>query len=200
MATPTIDASPATPSSAHAADHTNRRWAIGWIIAAISLWAFYKFALDSLPTQAQDLIKQWLPLTAVNEGIVWVICAIGFREEFIGQTTGNDGWYGKGIYFSTFPSYCHWYQLTRTAADRAGNICVIANWVLIGKPHFVPRKDIGCALKPGHTTHYAMVHRTIAIGDHPAGTKPDGDEVVIFEPAAILPQYVIELSTGASGT
>ena len=79
MATPTIDASPSTPASVHAADHTNRRWAIGWIIAVISLWAFYKFALDSLPEQVQDLVKQWLPLTAVNEAIVWVICAVGLN-------------------------------------------------------------------------------------------------------------------------
>ncbi len=79
MATPTIDAQPSTPSSAHVADHTNRRWAIGWIIAVISFWAFYKFALDSLPTQVQDLVKQWLPLTAVNEAIVWVICAVGLN-------------------------------------------------------------------------------------------------------------------------
>jgi len=78
MATPTIDANPTIPRQ-HVADHTNRRWAIGWIIAAISLWAFYKFALDSLPSQVQDLVKQWLPLTAVNEAIVWVICAIGLN-------------------------------------------------------------------------------------------------------------------------
>lgn len=79
MATPTIDAQPTSPPSPEAVDHTNRRWAIGWIIAAISLWAFYKFALDSLPTQVQDLVKQWLPLTAVNEAIVWVICAVGLN-------------------------------------------------------------------------------------------------------------------------
>jgi branched-chain amino acid transport system permease protein len=78
MATPTIDANP-TAGMPKVVDHTNRRWAIGWIIAAIGLWAFYKFALDSLPTQVQDLVKQWLPLTAVNEALVWVICAVGLN-------------------------------------------------------------------------------------------------------------------------
>ncbi len=80
MATPTIDAQARHPALTRTrSDHTNRRWAIGWIIAVISLWAFYKFALDSLPDQVQDLVKQWLPLTAVNEAIVWVICAVGLN-------------------------------------------------------------------------------------------------------------------------
>ena len=37
MATPTIDAQPTSPPSRAAVDHTNRRWAIGWIIAALGL-------------------------------------------------------------------------------------------------------------------------------------------------------------------
>ena len=40
-----------------------------------------------------------------------VICSIGFRMEFLGQATGNDGWYGRGFYFSTVPAYCHHYQV-----------------------------------------------------------------------------------------
>jgi hypothetical protein len=31
--------------------------------------------------------------------------------EFLGQATGNDGWYGRGFYFSTLPAYCHHYQV-----------------------------------------------------------------------------------------
>ena len=81
MATPTIDASatPTAPPGRDAINRTNRRWAIGFLIALLGLWAFYRFALDTLPDGAQDLVKQWLPLTAVNEGFVWVICAIGLN-------------------------------------------------------------------------------------------------------------------------
>jgi branched-chain amino acid transport system permease protein len=84
MASQTIDASatppvPTAPPSHDAISRTNRRWAIGWLLVAGGLWAFYNFALESMPEGVQDLVTQWLPLTAVNEAIVWVICAIGLN-------------------------------------------------------------------------------------------------------------------------
>ncbi len=136
MATPTIDASPSTPSSAHVADHTNRRWAIGWIIAAISFWAFYEFALDSLPTQAQDLIKQWLPLTGVNEALVWVICAVGLNI-VVGYAGLLDlgfvafwaiGGYCAGWFMSNFFYQVNIHFLSAANPDAAG---IHINWWLV---------------------------------------------------------------------
>jgi len=136
MATPTIDASPSTPSSAHVADHTNRRWAIGWIIAAISFWAFYEFALDSLPTQAQDLIKQWLPLTGVNEALVWVICAVGLNI-VVGYAGLLDlgfvafwaiGGYCAGWFMSNFFYQVNFHFLSAANPDAAG---IHINWWLV---------------------------------------------------------------------
>ncbi len=77
MATTTSNPTPGTTGSRRA--RPNRRWAIGSLIAVLGLWAFYQFGLSSTPDQVQDLVRQWLPLTAVNEGIVWVICAIGLN-------------------------------------------------------------------------------------------------------------------------
>ncbi|MCU0301779.1 MAG: branched-chain amino acid ABC transporter permease [Candidatus Nanopelagicales bacterium] len=84
MASTTIDAAatpptPTAPPSHEVVDRTNRRWALGFAIAALGLWAFYKFALESMPGGVQDAFQTWLPLTAVNEAIVWVICAIGLN-------------------------------------------------------------------------------------------------------------------------
>jgi branched-chain amino acid transport system permease protein len=80
MATPTIDAAAApAPPSDETVRRTNLKWSLGFIIAAVGLWAFYKFALDNLPTQVQDFFKTWLPLTSVNEALVWMICAIGLN-------------------------------------------------------------------------------------------------------------------------
>lgn len=79
MATQTIDTPATTPPSKAATRSANRRWAIGFLIALLALWAFYKFALTSMPDGVQATVTKWLPLTAVNEGIVWVICAIGLN-------------------------------------------------------------------------------------------------------------------------
>jgi branched-chain amino acid transport system permease protein len=80
MADPVTDA--ATPAGPPAADLTHRRdrrWAIGFILVMLGMWVFYKFALTSTPDVVQEQIQKWLPLTAVNEAIVWVICAIGLN-------------------------------------------------------------------------------------------------------------------------
>jgi branched-chain amino acid transport system permease protein len=136
VATPTIDAKASTPPSPHATDHTNRRWAIGWIIAAISLWAFYKFALDSLPTQVQDLVKQWLPLTAVNEAIVWVICAVGLNI-VVGYAGLLDlgfvafwaiGGYCAGWFMSNFFYQVNFHFLSAANPEAAG---IHINWWLV---------------------------------------------------------------------
>ena len=58
---------------------SNRRWAIGFALVALGLWAFYQFGLESTPDAAQELFQRWLPLTSVNEALVWVICAIGLN-------------------------------------------------------------------------------------------------------------------------
>jgi hypothetical protein len=66
--------------------------------------------------------------------------------EFLGQSTGNDGWYGKGFYFSTVPAYCHHYQVFccafnsflqpgRVTKQAVGSISIMAAWVLLGRPH-----------------------------------------------------------------
>ncbi len=135
MATPTIDA-PALPPTSTAIRNSNRRWAIGFIIAAIGLWAFYKFALDTLPTQAQDLVKQWLPLTAVNEAIVWVICAIGLNI-VVGYAGLLDlgfvafwaiGGYCAGWFMSTFFYQVNIHFLSAAPAESVG---IHINWWLV---------------------------------------------------------------------
>lgn len=60
--------------------------------------------------------------------------------EFLGQATGNDGWYGRGFYFSTLPAYCHHYQ-----AMTAFSSCVKFFFVLSStlQPHRVTNKGAG---------------------------------------------------------
>jgi hypothetical protein len=141
--------------------------------------------------------KPALVFHATHDEAEAMICAVGFRQEFIGKTTGNDGWYGKGIYFSSFPTYCHWYQPPRSATGAVGKICVMVSWVLIGTPHAQKTKEVGRDREPHHTTHYALVHTTQPIATKPMGTKPDGDEICIFDVNAILPQFVVELNPGS---
>lgn len=121
------------------------------------------------------------------------ICCNGFSLAKLGQGTGNDGWYGRGIYFTSYASYAAWYRRTRTSKHAQGNLCITVSWVLVGRPHLIEKIEIGRAPEPGCVSHYAVVHDTRPIAEKPPGTAPNGDEVVVFDEAHALPQFVLEL-------
>ena len=58
---------------------SQRKWAIGFIIAAIVVWIFYTFVMNRLPDALQSIVQNWFPPTALNEALVWVICALGLN-------------------------------------------------------------------------------------------------------------------------
>ena len=61
------------------APNHNRRWAIGFGIAAVVVWLFYTFLLPHLGTQVNVGFREWMPLNSINEALVWVICAVGLN-------------------------------------------------------------------------------------------------------------------------
>jgi hypothetical protein len=76
------------------------------------------------------------------------------------------GWYGKGFYFSEWPSMSISYS--------RGNPYLLLCMVLVGKAFKMDQIVTGCAKKEGYDSH----------------VSPDGcSEVIIFDPAQILPCY-----------
>ena len=134
---------------------------------------------------------------ATSDNAETLISAIGFRKEFMKSATGLQK-FGAGIYFSTFPMYCSQYQPTvaRKTPGKAGEICFLASWVILGHPCLKKHADNGCALQPGFDSHYALVRQQESIFDDQGNVAqlPDGDEIVIFEPNHVLPQFVIEMN------
>jgi len=134
---------------------------------------------------------------ATSDNAEKLISAIGFRKEFMKSATGLQK-FGSGIYFSTFPMYCSQYQSAdpRLAPGRAGEICFLACWVILGLPCLKKQADNGCALEAGYDSHYALVRQQESIfdGQGNAAQLPDGDEIVVFEPDFVLPQFVIEMN------
>ena len=47
----------------------------------------------------------------------------------------------------------------------------------------------------GSDSHYAIVHGTHPIAKQGEGIFPDGDEIVIFDADAVLPQVTVRLKT-----
>lgn len=69
-------------SSEHKSDLAvshNRRWAFGFLTAAVVTWSFYTFLLPYAGEGVQKIVREWIPLGSVNESLVWVICAVGLN-------------------------------------------------------------------------------------------------------------------------
>jgi branched-chain amino acid transport system permease protein len=60
-------------------EHSQRKWASGFLIAAALVYVLYAMGLEHLPTGAQAFIQTWFSPTSINEALVWVICALGLN-------------------------------------------------------------------------------------------------------------------------
>ena len=56
---------------------SQRKWAFGFIFAAVAIWIFYTYIMTHLPEGMQTIVQNWFPPTALNEAMVWVIAALG---------------------------------------------------------------------------------------------------------------------------
>ncbi|HKS44874.1 MAG TPA: branched-chain amino acid ABC transporter permease [Amycolatopsis sp.] len=55
------------------------RWPLGFAVAALLVFLAYYYLIPSLGAGAQTFFRTWLPLTSINEALVWVICALGLN-------------------------------------------------------------------------------------------------------------------------
>ena len=60
---------------------SNRRWALGYTFAGAVLFVVYQFLLpwEGLPIGIYDAVYEWMPPSAVNESLVYVIMALGLN-------------------------------------------------------------------------------------------------------------------------
>lgn len=78
MATSTPDTIEKGRSSDLTQSHT-KRWAFGFLIAAIVTYLFYAFMVPNLGAAGKNFVQTWIPAIATNEALVWVICAVGLN-------------------------------------------------------------------------------------------------------------------------
>jgi len=96
-----------------------------------------------------------------------------FSLKCLGKNSGNKGYFGAGIYFSS--------EHIRVAYDNKVLLCK----VIVGKVYNWPESkpiQVGCGKMAGYDSHFS--------GNHGAGK----DEFVIFEMERILPCYVIHVT------
>jgi branched-chain amino acid transport system permease protein len=75
----TTTAAPGTAAAAAKAHTTNRKWAIGLLIAVVVLFLLYSQVLPDAPAEVQTFFRRWLSVSAVNEAVLWVVFALGLN-------------------------------------------------------------------------------------------------------------------------
>jgi len=84
-------------------------------------------------------------------------------------TVLDDGFFGKGIYFSFFSDYAMFYSEERESDQ------VMLSQVAAGKTFKCSGRMDGMDCQKGYNSHYS----------------PKGNEIVVFESEQILPRYII---------
>lgn len=82
----------------------------------------------------------------------------------------DDGYFGKGIYFSMYSDYAMYYSVERDSSK------ILLCKLLTGKIYHCDGRMDGKGLKSGYDSHYS----------------PKGNEIIIFNANQILPRYIIE--------
>jgi branched-chain amino acid transport system permease protein len=57
----------------------NTKWAIGFLIVAVAVFVFYQYMYPDLSPGPKTFFRSWLPITSVNEALVFVIMALGLN-------------------------------------------------------------------------------------------------------------------------
>ena len=70
-------APPGAPPSAHG--KSSKAWPLGLLTAVVVMFLMYTQILPNSPDEVQTFFRTWLPVTAVNEAVLWVVFALGLN-------------------------------------------------------------------------------------------------------------------------
>jgi branched-chain amino acid transport system permease protein len=78
MATTTPEAPPEVEAP-HLGTRMPRAWPISFALAIVFTFVLYQWILPNSSQQVRDVFRAWLPLSAVNEAVIWAIFALGLN-------------------------------------------------------------------------------------------------------------------------
>lgn len=142
---------------------------VEYVVNPVLMRRFQKARQKLRKVRGEKMSYPVLAFHGTKENNIHSICNTGFRvpgEENFEHAT-DTGYYGRGVYFSEYPSYSMTY--IRGASK------LLLCQVLPGKVYRCTNLIHGEPLEMGHDSH----------------TSPDGKELVIFNSHHILPSYVV---------
>jgi hypothetical protein len=150
-------------------------------------WVHSRFeALCASYSWNKDRTPILLAYHATSQVVAEKICETGFAT----LSSLDDGWYGKGIYFTSYANYCITYLVSKR------DPCLLLSWVIPGNTYPVaanrddPDNVFGQALKAGYQSHYVVTK-----SDGKCGTTGNlYDEIVIAQESHVVPWAIITVN------
>ncbi|GAA1814633.1 hypothetical protein GCM10009682_39670 [Luedemannella flava] len=79
MSSETMSVMPQKPRKGFSLPHS-ARWPVGFLIAALALFALYYFVYyGPVDPDFKAWVQRWLSIASMNESLVWVMCALGLN-------------------------------------------------------------------------------------------------------------------------
>jgi len=79
MATTTTPEAPSEVAPPHLGSRMSRAWPISYALAIVFTFVLYQWILPNSSQQVRDVFRAWMPLSAVNEAVIWAIFALGLN-------------------------------------------------------------------------------------------------------------------------
>jgi len=67
------------PPQQHRRSISEFAWPVGMALAAVAIFVLYKWVLPNVGGSTETFFNKWLPLSVVNESMIWVIMALGLN-------------------------------------------------------------------------------------------------------------------------
>jgi len=132
-------------------------------------------------------------LQGTSEEVVWQICQTGYAV----VATRDDGWYGRGIYFTSSAQYAMYYAKQNTQGEKILTLNFLvpgAIYPVIEDPRNESESLVGRPCQKGHQSHYARVNTQLSPQfGYPAveNTQDTYDELVVFQESQVVLKYVL---------
>jgi len=153
-----------------------RSWVKSQYDLRCNLWAWNKdLALPIIPT-----------LHGTDADVAWKIASTGF----VALSALDAGWYGQGIYFSTYAPYTLPYLLKPKPALII-SFCTPGNvFPVVENPKSPSRGKLGCPIQAGYNAHYVITNSK----GYPLKKKAKKnfyDELVLNQEPQVAPAFVL---------
>jgi hypothetical protein len=134
-----------------------------------------------------------IPLIPVLHGTDYTTAEMISQTGFAALSSLDEGFFGKGIYFTTSMPYTLPYALLKRRPAVIVSYVNAGNVWPVTEEHNGPRSLKGGAIKSGYNSHIALTNKSGSVY-HADVDDTVCDEIVIAQESQILPAFLIELS------